>query len=153
MTEIQRPASPQNYNERTSKISMVTLHDTEGNAQGTLSWFANPFSKVSAHVVIDKQGVIYRCVPDEKRAWHVRGYNDISLGVELEMLATDPDGAFTDAQMESCAGWVADKCLWYSIPMNRILPHAFLDPMRRTDPRGFGWYQFLLRVAELMLNA
>lgn len=158
MIEIQHP-SP-NYSSRgDASITMIVLHDTEGSAQGALNWLSTPPSQrpdkswSSCHALIDKAGNVYRLIDDSKKAWHVRDYNAISLGLELEMLSTDPPGTFPEAQLDSCVQWVAEKCNLYLIPLNRVVSHASLDPARRTDPRGFNWFHFLLRVADRITNA
>jgi N-acetyl-anhydromuramyl-L-alanine amidase AmpD len=64
---------------------------------------------VSSHYLIDRGGMIFRLVPEEKRAWHCGGsimpepdnrqnVNDFSIGVEL--VATDASG-FAVEQYES----------------------------------------------------
>jgi len=66
---------------------------------------------VSAHYVIDRAGLVYRCVPEEKKAWHAggsimpepdnrSGVNDFSIGIEL--LATH-DSGFTVLQYDALA--------------------------------------------------
>jgi N-acetyl-anhydromuramyl-L-alanine amidase AmpD len=66
---------------------------------------------VSSHYLIDRQGIIFRLVPEEKRAWHCGGsimpepdnrqnVNDFSIGIEL--VGTDSSG-FTDKQYQSAA--------------------------------------------------
>ena len=158
MIESHHP-SPNFSSRGDTTITMIVLHDTEGSAQGALQWLSTPPSKrpdkswSSCHVLIDKAGTVWRLINDDKKAWHVRDYNAISLGVELEMLPADPPGTFPPAQIESCVQWVAEKCKWYQIPLNRVVSHASLDPARRTDPRGFDWFNFLLRVADRITNA
>ena len=160
MNEIEHP-SP-NFQERDpgSVISQIILHDTDGSANGALVWLCTTpeerkrlrgyESYSSAHVLIDKMGIIYRLVPDSKKAWGCKGHNTNSLHVELELLKTDEEGGFTLSQLAAAAEWCADKCIEYRIPLNRIVAHASLDPARRTDPRGFDFYEFLLEVASWM---
>jgi N-acetyl-anhydromuramyl-L-alanine amidase AmpD len=67
---------------------------------------------VSSHYLIQRDGTIYRLVPDDKRAWHCggsimpppdnrTGVNDFSIGIEL--VATH-DSGFTGLQYASLAG-------------------------------------------------
>jgi len=37
---------------------------------GTISWFQNPQSKVSAHLVIARDGKVTQMVPFNREAWH-----------------------------------------------------------------------------------
>jgi N-acetylmuramoyl-L-alanine amidase len=69
------------------------MHYTaSGNAAGAISWFADPQSKVSAHIVIAKDGTITQCVPFNRKANHagestwkgVVGLNSHSIGIELD---------------------------------------------------------------------
>jgi N-acetyl-anhydromuramyl-L-alanine amidase AmpD len=64
---------------------------------------------VSSHFIIDRDGICYQLVPEEKKAWHSggsimpepdnrRNVNDFSVGIEL--LATDTSG-FTRKQYET----------------------------------------------------
>lgn len=158
MNEVDHP-SP-NFQERDpgSVITQIILHNTEGSAGGALVWLCTTpaerksqtgyESYTSAHVLIDKMGIVYRLVSDSKKAWGCKGHNTNSLHVELEMLKTDADGDFTPSQLAACAEWCAEKCIEYRIPLNRIVSHASLDPERRSDPRGFDFYEFLLEVAS-----
>ena len=51
---------------------------------GTLEWFANPKSEVSAHVVIARDGRLASCVEAGEIAWHARSpANETMLGAEL----------------------------------------------------------------------
>ncbi len=66
------------------KITRIVMHyTTSDNVQGTLGWFANPASRVSAHYVISRQGVIHQCVEDGNKAWHARRANSDSIGIEF----------------------------------------------------------------------
>lgn len=72
-----------NFSARGSTIGRVILHYTTApEVKGTLAWFAKPESKVSAHYVIDRDGTIYQCVKDSDKAWHAKGENDNSIGIE-----------------------------------------------------------------------
>jgi N-acetylmuramoyl-L-alanine amidase len=74
----------------------VILHYTgAGKASGTVGWFANPVSKVSAHFVIARDGHTVQTVELGCAAWHagvsemvirgeaVSGVNSLSIGIEL----------------------------------------------------------------------
>lgn len=112
--------------------------------------------KVSIHVLIQKDGTIYRMVPDELAAHHAGGVlladgtissvltlagqtyrghriNQVTLGFELENRQDGRD-PYTDAQLWAM-GWQLAR--WRSrygqLP---IVRHATLDPTRRRDPLG-----------------
>lgn len=71
----------------------LVLHYTAGSsAAGTISWFKNPASKVSAHLVIARDGTVTQMVPFDREAWHagrsswgtLSGLNHYSIGIELD---------------------------------------------------------------------
>jgi N-acetylmuramoyl-L-alanine amidase len=49
---------------------LVMHYTASANASGAISWFEDPQSKVSAHIVIAKDGTITQCVPFNRRANH-----------------------------------------------------------------------------------
>ena len=101
--------------------------------------------KVSAHVVIDREGVLVQYVPFDRRAWHagVSAYegrercNDFSVGIEL--IGTDA-AAFTEAQYRSLASVVNALSGTYQIQAARMAGHSDIAPFRKTDPGPkFDW--------------
>jgi AmpD protein len=102
--------------------------------------------RVSAHLLIRRDGEIVQYVPFHKRAWHAglscyqgrNGCNDFSIGIELEGTETLP---YTDAQYR-CLERVI-KALLSSYPRlsaNRITGHSDIAPERKTDPGpSFDW--------------
>jgi N-acetyl-anhydromuramyl-L-alanine amidase AmpD len=66
---------------------------------------------VSSHYLINREGVVYQLVPEEKKAWHCggsimpapderEGVNEFSIGIEL--MATH-DSGFTEEQYDALA--------------------------------------------------
>lgn len=127
----------------------IVLHATAGtDSRAWLTRTSFP-NKVSIHVLISKDGAIYRSTPPERVAWHAGlGYlgvykpggihgsvNDISLGIELENLNNGKD-PYPLEQVEACgfviAGW------WRDYGPLPVLPHALIDG-RKSDPAGFDW--------------
>jgi AmpD protein len=102
--------------------------------------------KVSAHVLIKRDGGIIQFVPFNKRAWHAgescyqgdECCNDFSIGIELE--GTDTD-VFENRQYDSLVELVKVLCKNYpSITTQRIAGHSDIAPGRKTDPgSGFDW--------------
>ena len=89
---VERPSPNHNARPAGAVISAVVVHDTASKtAEEALSWFAKPASKVSAHFVIDLDGTVYQCVPEDRRAWHAgtstlhgaSEVNDFSVGIEV----------------------------------------------------------------------
>ena len=105
--------------------------------------------KVSAHILIKRDGSVIQFVPFNKRAWHAgescyqgnECCNDYSIGIELE--GTDTD-LFENSQYETLVELVKDLCRHYpSITTQRIAGHSDIAPGRKTDPgSGFDWDKF-----------
>ena len=66
-----------------SNIRWVVIHSTEGGtAAGAASWFANPDSGGSAHIVVDDLGG-YRTLGDSLIPWGAKGAKEKGWHVEL----------------------------------------------------------------------
>jgi N-acetyl-anhydromuramoyl-L-alanine amidase len=98
---------------------------------------------VSAHILINREGVMTQFVPFDKRAWHagVSNYagreacNDFSIGIELE--GTD-ECAYAPIQYETLATLIHALMLRYkAITPDRIVGHSDIAPGRKTDPGPF----------------
>ena len=106
--------------------------------------------KVSAHVLIRRNGEIVQFVPLHRRAWHAgRSYcegrtrvNDFSIGVELEGADDRP---FEDAQYESLVQFTRlVRQHFPAISLERIYGHCDIAPGRKTDPGpSFDWKRYL----------
>lgn len=77
---------------RTRPISAIVLHFTGSpSIEGTVRWFQNPNSKVSAHFVSGRDGNIAQMVLEQDTAWHAGKaslagdphVNSMSIGIEL----------------------------------------------------------------------
>jgi N-acetyl-anhydromuramoyl-L-alanine amidase len=110
---------------------------------------AAPGRRVSAHVLIRRDGKVTQYVPFGARAWHAgqseyRGRpscNDFSIGIELE--GTD-DIPYTEEQYGQLAQVV--DALLATYPMlssTHITGHSEIAPGRKTDPGpAFDWAHF-----------
>jgi AmpD protein len=102
--------------------------------------------KVSAHLLIRRDGELVQYVPFHARAWHagVSCYagrercNDFSIGIELEGCDEQP---FTGAQYRQLALVCCALMQAYpGITPARILGHSDIAPGRKTDPGPhFDW--------------
>ncbi len=111
--------------------------------------------RVSAHLLIERNGRLSQFVPFDCAAWHAgescfagrRQCNDFSIGIELE--GTD-DQAYEARQYE-ILGAVAKLLMRHypQITPARITGHSDIAPERKTDPGpAFEWQQ-LWRHMEL----
>lgn len=102
-------------------ISLLVYHYTTGGTpQGIVEWWEKSRSG-SAHYIIDKDGKIYGCVPEIKKAWHAGNYNTMSIGIEF---CAKIGEKLTDEQTE--AGVKLSKDIAARHPINRISGHRFL---------------------------
>ncbi|MAH73269.1 MAG: N-acetylmuramoyl-L-alanine amidase [Cellvibrionales bacterium TMED49] len=105
--------------------------------------------KVSAHLYIDRSGILTQYVPLEKRAWHAgkssfqgeHDCNNFSVGIELQGSDHVP---YTDEQyFRLCNVSRQIIRLYPNITMDRIVGHCDIAPERKTDPgRLFDWSRF-----------
>jgi N-acetyl-anhydromuramyl-L-alanine amidase AmpD len=109
-------------------IDVVVIHTMEiaevgGAAETCARWFASPASEVSAHYCVDASEVI-QCVREQDIAWHARGGNTVSIGVELAGYAGQGprgwDDGYSWAVLERAAALTAELCARYAIPVRRL---------------------------------
>ncbi len=117
-----------------------------------LDWDAHPYFdeirdlKVSAHLLISRDGEITQFVPFGRRAWHAgdssfRGRtacNDFSIGIELE---GEDDTPYTDEQYGHLVAAIKAICKCYpEITGRHIAGHSDVSPGRKSDPGpAFDW--------------
>ena len=84
--------SPNHGSRRGQAITAIIYHFTAGpSLEGTVRWFQNRASGVSAHYVIGKDGRTVQMVPLDRAAWHAGrsalagrpGVNAFSVGIEI----------------------------------------------------------------------
>lgn len=111
--------------------------------------------RVSAHLLIRRNGQILQFVTFDKRAWHagVSHYqgrercNDFSIGIELEGTEATP---YSDPQYHRLTQ-VVRLLLAYYPRLNRthIVGHSDIAPDRKTDPGpSFDWQRFYSLLAR-----
>jgi AmpD protein len=109
--------------------------------------------KVSAHVLIKRNGEVIQFVPFNKRAWHAgvssyKGKNDcnnFSIGIELE---GSDDDIFEDIQYKKLSLITSLLIEEYDlITKDNIKGHSDIAPERKTDPGVlFDWDRYLTNV-------
>jgi N-acetylmuramoyl-L-alanine amidase len=145
-----------NFNMR--KPNFVVIHHTaQDSCAQTLRTFTLERTKVSAHYVICRDGMVHHMLNDYLRAWHagigrwgnVTDMNAVSIGIELDNNGSEP---FPEPMMQSLYKLLENLKKTYSIPTANFIGHADLAPTRKNDPsvyfdwremahRGFGlWY-------------
>ena len=117
-----------------------------------LDWDAHPYFneirdlKVSAHLLIRRDGDLIQFVPLGRRAWHAgessfRGRsccNDFSIGIELE---GDDETPYTEAQYAHLTAVItAIRECYPDITVRHIAGHCDVSPGRKSDPGpAFDW--------------
>ena len=143
-----------NFENRPSEISvdMLVLHYTGmASSELALRRLCDLASKVSAHYLIDEEGVLYQLVDEEVQAWHAgrsswRGHTNInsrSIGIELvnpgHKLGYKP---YSKAQMDSVISLALDIIARHPISPRNIVGHSDIAPARKQDPGElFDWQQ------------
>ena len=119
---------------------------------GDLPPAAHPFFegiaalRVSAHLLVRRDGAVVQFVPFHERAWHAgvsswRGRpvcNDFSVGIELE--GTD-ETAYEPAQYAALRGLLrALQTTYPGLAAGHVVGHSDIAPGRKTDPGpSFDW--------------
>ncbi|PCJ24481.1 MAG: 1,6-anhydro-N-acetylmuramyl-L-alanine amidase AmpD [SAR86 cluster bacterium] len=111
--------------------------------------------RVSAHLLISRNGRVVQYVPFNKKAWHAgesifcgkSNCNEFSIGIELE--GTDFE-IFTDDQYETLID--ITQLLLNDFPclsLDRIVGHSDIAPGRKTDPGPFfDWARYRAAIHE-----
>jgi N-acetyl-anhydromuramoyl-L-alanine amidase len=110
--------------------------------------------RVSAHVLIRRDGEVVQFVPFGERAWHAgtsqyegrAACNDFSIGIELEGADDQP---YEPAQYESAAAVIRALLAAYpSLNAGRVVGHSDIAPGRKTDPGdAFEWPRLRAQIA------
>lgn len=102
--------------------------------------------RVSAHLLIRRDGQLQQFVPFHKRAWHAgvscwdgrERCNDFTIGIEME---GDDETAFTAIQYQQLVAVINALLATYPLlTVDRITGHQHIAPGRKTDPGPyFDW--------------
>ena len=106
-------------------IDLLVLHTAEtserdGAADAVARWFADERSQVSAHYCVDARSVV-QCVRERDIAWHARGANDRSIGIELagfaRQSAEEWNDSYSRAVLARAARLAAVICARHRLPV------------------------------------
>jgi len=105
--------------------------------------------RVSAHLLIRRDGRIIQFVPFHKRAWHAgvsnfcgrEQCNNFSIGIEMEGADHIP---YEDIQYKKLSAVTKEIILCFpNISLSNIQGHCDIAPERKTDPgEAFDWVYF-----------
>jgi N-acetylmuramoyl-L-alanine amidase len=149
--EVRDRASPNQGKRGTPpRIDMLVLHYTGmASSVAALDRLCDPAAQVSAHYVVEENGIIWRLVPEMRRAFHAgRSWweqegdlNAVSVGIEI----VNPGHEwgyrpFPSDQMSALEQLCGDLLARYAIPPHRIVGHSDIAPDRKSDPGElFDW--------------
>lgn len=150
MKPIQKPLPF--FENRTHPVDMIVFHCNASEPDIFIDILRQ--NKLSCHYIIDTDGTLIQCVPENKRAYHAgtgfwRGIdahiNDRSIGIELTS-PTLGQTPYTRAQINTLIELTHDLIHRYAIPPSHIIGHSDMAPTRKPDPgAAFPW-------AELAAN-
>jgi len=134
-------------------VQFLILHYTGCSLETTFRIFKNPKKKISSHLVIDQEGIIYEivsCIKKPLKAFHAgqsawrtwTNFNDHSIGVELVNLNGNLFN-YTEAQYSSLTQLILHLQKLYPALQSpdRILGHEHISGFRgKVDPgTQFNW--------------
>jgi N-acetylmuramoyl-L-alanine amidase len=108
-------------------------------------------AEVSAHYLIDRDGVRFSLVDETMRAWHAgagawQGEADVnsrSIGIELVNSGAEP---FAEPQMAALERLLADVLNRHGLGPEAVIAHSDMAPDRKADPGGrFDWRRLALQ--------
>lgn len=118
---------------------LIVLHTTEGGDHHNdildiASFFDQPSTQASAHVVNNNLGESCRMVNDDEKSWAVCSYNPYTLNLEQIGFAsfTRKDWFRRDKQLLNSAAWCADWSINHSIPLRHGLGNSSSLSIRRS---------------------
>lgn len=159
---------------RRNPVLAVVLHITAGledldgqddqSAEKTAAYAASTDRPVSWHLAADSD-TWFSLLPSTYTAFHCKGYNSSTVGIEISKANTDWGSApasWVTRTLENAAAALRSVLAANHIPARRatraeldraiaaggppvgLIGHADLDPDRRTDPgAGFPWDRFI----------
>ncbi len=108
---------------------------------------------LSAHVLVEPEGDLIICREEDQGAYHARGFNTDSLGIEFLVQGHHNYASFIEAikspyvlpeQWEAGIAHVRHWVNKYDIHRSKVVRHSDISPGRKVDPgAGFQWDRFL----------
>jgi AmpD protein len=172
LSEASRIESP-NQNDRISDqdLSLIVIHNislppNEFGGQGIHQLFTNSLDpeehayyagiahlRVSAHLLIRRDGAVFQYVPFNRRAWHAgistyegrKDCNDFSIGIELEGTDFQPFEPVQYLKLREILDVLIET--YPGLSRERIVGHEHIAAGRKTDPGPFfAWSELMLPV-------
>jgi N-acetyl-anhydromuramyl-L-alanine amidase AmpD len=125
-------------------VDLVVVHTMEvaerpDAAEACARWFQHPSAEASAHYCVDADTVV-QCVHEQDVAWHARGGNERSIGIELAGFAgrraEDWSDPYSEAVLARAAALTAWICARYEIPAQWLRAEALRAGRRGLTGHG-----------------
>ncbi|MGL5825567.1 MAG: N-acetylmuramoyl-L-alanine amidase [Nocardioides sp.] len=128
----------------TAGLQDLGMQGADGSAEGTARWAINSGAKVSWHVGVDSDSVV-PCLPDTYTAWHAKGYNSRTYGIEISKLDVDwsdvPD-VWVERTLRHAAEALAPIVRKYKLPLVRATKAQVDAAVASGRPFGFTYHSF-----------
>ena len=145
-----------NHDERALPISMIVLHYTGMHtAAAAIERLCDPAAKVSAHYLVEEDGIVHTMVDEARRAWHAgrshwRGVTDVnsaSIGIEIVNPGHECGyRPFPPPQVSAVVRLVHEIKDRQEITRGNVVGHADIAPARKRDPGElFPWAELARR--------
>lgn len=157
MNITQIPASPHNLTKGRGghSVNRVIIHVQDGTQSGSISWFQNPASNVSAHYLVSMTGDVVQMVDEANTAWQAGDFlvNQTSIGIEHEGQPAKGPWSPSRLQLQASAALVADICKRHGITPSpqTIVPHSSINPLHHCPGPTWPWSAYLGLVASLLV--
>jgi N-acetyl-anhydromuramyl-L-alanine amidase AmpD len=120
-------------------IKDIVIHDIEGTALNALNWFQNVNSSVSAHYIVDTNGLVYQVIREKDIAYQAGNwwYNEHSIGIEHAGYDATGYAWYNATEYLASARLTAYLLLKYHIPLDHshIVSHGTIPaPTLATSP-------------------
>lgn len=131
----------------TAGLQDLGLDGTDESAEGTIKWALSRDPEVSWHAGADTDGVEL-CIPDWYTAWHAKGVNSPTVGLEISKLNVDwtvgKNGVtqeWVDKTLRHAARYLAAIVKKYSLPLVLELDNAKVQSAIAANRRfGFTYH-------------
>lgn len=115
--------SPNHSSRKGAVPEWIIIHHTASDSiESTIEWFKHAASKVSAHYVVGKDGEIVQMVDEARAAWHCKGHNRRSIGIEC----VSKNKPLTPEQEKALICLIKDIRTRYEISLDKITGHRFM---------------------------
>jgi N-acetyl-anhydromuramyl-L-alanine amidase AmpD len=128
----------------TAGLQDLGLDGTDESAEGTIKWALSREPEVSWHAGADTDGVEL-CVPDWYTAWHAKGVNSATVGLEISKLNVDWDVGqngitqeWVDKTLRNAARYLAAIVKKHGIPLTLVTDKYVVDKAIAAN-RKFGF--------------